>query len=554
MLVLNREHEHNVRVNIATLQSVWGVPLQVAPSEQALSRLALESGLQGVQFRVQTDAGRWVVVHGRQPAEDALTWWKERVSGAGGTTGAVVMIGAGLGYGVAAALADAAAVAVLVIEHDPARAQALLAARDWRPWIEQRRFAVLVGPDYVGRSDIAAQLFSGATKPLVLAHPVLQRAYPTDALASARVAKALVSEARHNQTAHSVFAERYLLNTLSNLGNILASRRVSELTGLGTGQAAIVAGAGPSLNRNIVELLPFRDRAIIIAAGSAVRPLREAGIEADVNVALDPADLTARNLAGTETGTRAVLVAEGSVPAEVFRQFRSRTFAFRVGENHPWPWLAGLGIDPGCLRAWGSVITSAFDLAVRLGCNPIVLVGADHSYTGGQPYCRQTTWEGDWRYWEAHGIPIAEIWRTWKARQPLVMVTDVHGDPVESATHLLAYRDWLVEASIRAAPVRVVNATGAGILMGGRIASETISEALAGCATATGLGSRVSRVGQRAWPVSVDRVGLATQVTCGAAGRSVADVWQNDVPGFDLDRALAALESGLGLGSMGHTA
>ena len=68
-----------------------------------------------------------------------------------------------------------------------------------------------------------------------------------------------------------------------------------------------------------------------------------------------------------------------------------------MARHEPWPWLLEGGVDAGMLRAWGSVLVTAFDFAVFLGCDPICLVGADLSFTNGQPYCRETIYEHDWR-------------------------------------------------------------------------------------------------------------------------------------------------------------
>jgi GTPase SAR1 family protein len=46
-------------------------------------------------------------------------------------------------------------------------------------------------------------------------------------------------------------------------------------------------------------------------------------------------------------------------------------------DHEPWPWLRSLGLDRSVLEVWGSVLTGAVDLAIRMGCSPIVLVGAD---------------------------------------------------------------------------------------------------------------------------------------------------------------------------------
>src|SRR4030095_4621221 len=101
-------------------------------------------------------------------------------------------------------------------------------------------------------------------------------------------------------------------------------------------------------------------------------------------VALDPSDANARPLTGIVVPDSTSLVAEPSIAPDSFSAFRGRVFAFRVAEHAPWPWLRSMGIDCGTLRAGGSVVTSTFDLALRMGGDPLVCIGTDLAYTNGQ--------------------------------------------------------------------------------------------------------------------------------------------------------------------------
>ena len=544
MLDLDSHQKETFRANVDALQRTWGGPLRLDPSRESLARVELDVRAGQLHLRVMSESGRWVTIHGRRPNEEGAAWWNN-CGATHDTLGPVVVIGAGLGYGIHAALNSHPKARVLVVEHEPAMTIVLLAARDWRPWIQQRRLGVLAGPDYVGLTDFVASFGSDDLPPMVVSHPVLTRERGADAVEAARAVKRVVSEGRHNRAARAAFGGRYLVNTLANLGAILEAGHVTDFDGAAGGRPAIIAGAGPSLNRNIEELRPFRDRAILIAAGSAMRPLLASGIEVDLLVALDPGDLNAKNLAGTSEGNHTLLVAEGSLPSEVLREFRGRTIAFRVGDNHPWPWLRSLGVDPGALRAWGSVITSSFDLAIRMGCDPIVFVGADHAYTNGQPYCRNTTWEKDWRDVERCGMPMADIWRYWMESRPVVMAQSSRGEAVESASHLLAYRDWLVDASVRAAPIRVINATGAGVLWGGRIEIMGVENAMAGKVTINPPALAGLRHRARL-DANARSSGASLAMRIGRQGsQSLCDSWAQDVGTLDARHVRAALAAGL---------
>ncbi len=275
--------------------------------------------------------------------------------------------------------------------------------------------------------------------------------------------------ARANDSARRRFAPRYLLNTLRNIPRIAASADVRALVGAFPGAPAVVVAAGPSLDRTIGWLRALPPHVLLIAVDTATRPLLEAGVEPHVVVAVDPSELNARHLRHLPDTGRTWLVAEGSLDPSAFEWWDGRTFTFAVSNHEPWPWLQSAGVGRGRLRAWGSVLTTAVDLALQAGCAAIGFVGADLAYTGGRPYCRGTVYEHDWARRVACGESLDAIWAQATAAKAGRRAVDIHGRPVPTTAALLAFRDWIVEQSTAFPSVRFLNATGAGVLQGGRI-------------------------------------------------------------------------------------
>jgi hypothetical protein len=198
-------------------------------------------------------------------------------------------------------------------------------------------------------------------------------------------------------------------------------------------------------------------------------------------VAVDPSEWNARHLAAPTRVDGTHFVAEGSLHPSVFDRFAGRTFVFEVSGHEPWAWLKPYGIARGRLRAWGSVVTSAFDLALRMGCDPIIFVGLDLAFTKGQTYCRHTAHEQIWGKWIEAGDTWENVWSFLVSQQPRQQMADLHGAPAVTTPYLMAFRNWLVE-QIGAAPQprRFVNATGAGLLYGPRIEPLPLEHALGG--------------------------------------------------------------------------
>lgn len=418
----------------------------------------------GVRLEIATRDGRWVPVEGEDPAGRAVALAQQLDPAAD----QIVVIGAGLGHLIDALERRHKRPTVVLFEPVAGVATLMLARRDFGSWLASGALRVLVGPDYLG-ATAAAKALDGAKPVLQIASPVLAGIRPEWVERASAVGREIVAEAAANAEARRRFAGRYLTNTLRNSPRIASGADVAALTGLMAKRPAIVVGAGPSLDQNLHDIEEVRDRAVIIAADTALRPLLAAGVEPHLVVAVDPAELNARHIAGVNA-PNLHLVAEGSVHPTAFDAFGGRTFFFKVSDHDPWPWLRAAGCDRGLLQAWGSVVTSAFDLARRLGCDPICFAGLDLAFTHDRPYCRHTIFD---RMWldaiEAHGYTWQQVFDDYFTRVPVEWTADLAGTRVRTTPHLMAFKNWLVEAMASDTSRRYVNGTGAGLLFGGAV-------------------------------------------------------------------------------------
>ena len=404
---------------------------------------------------------------------DGARWLREAC---GAESTQVIVTGIGLGHALDQANA-LGTLKVLAIEPDPGLAALLLARRDWRDWVSSGRLRLLTGPDYRGATDVA-RFLDGLSEIPIVAHPLRLQIEPRAVAVATVVASRVAKSARSNGEARRRFAGPYLLQTLANLPAIGREADVNVLDQACRGVPAIIVGAGPSLDANVADVRRLGDRGVIIAADTAVRPLVTAGVPPHIAVAADSSELNARHLTTADGVDDVMLVAEGSVHPSTLEHFSGRTFTFRVSEHEPWPWLEAAGIRRAELRTWGSVLTSAFDLARRMGCNPIVFAGADMAFTGMRPYCRGTIYDAMWQEWIDKGCSWDLLMADYFSRQPEVWTEDVRGTRVRTAPHLVSFRNWLAEQMAGDGERTFINATGGGILHGTAIRQATIDEAL----------------------------------------------------------------------------
>lgn len=362
-----------------------------------------------------------------------------------------------------------------------------LAERGW-----QGRVIHLAPPAFGGLDRLAASIEADAERPVVVLQPEVVRLHAEAVKQSARAIGKAWFGARANQEARRQNAGRYLLNTLRNLDTIAAEGDVAALVDSCSGMPALVVAAGPSLDRNLPDIRCHRDKAIVIAVDTALRPLLAAGVHPDFVVAADPTEANARHLVDLPSCPSTYLVAEGSIDPEAFGHFSGHTFTFSVADHHPWPWIRSAGLARGRLRAWGSVLTTAYDFALRIGCGPIVFAGADLAFSEGRPYASGTTYDEEWQRAEAWGDRLADVWATQIAQWPATSESSVDGGVARTAPHLRSFRDWIVE-SAAASGRATFNATPGGILKGPGIVQRSLDDAFSSLPPLESIGGVIAK-------------------------------------------------------------
>jgi len=502
------------------------------PDSSADALLECEQDILSVSLR--GDNGAWQRVHSlRNPHAEARRAVDDALAGQT-MPPVVVLLGLGLGYIVDEVLERRPDARILALELAPELLPGFCRRRDWTTVLATQQVVVAAAPSF----DIDLSGWrepEDGEPPLVIVQPVIARAR-VQAFAAAHDAwRQAIFERRANAGARRAFSAIYVRHTLANAARLATEGDISALDGLGGGVPAIICAAGPSLDATLPELARFRQRAMIIAVDTALRPLVRAGVAPDLVVAVDPTTLNGRHLVDLPRLPSTYLVAEASVDPRGVNTFAGRTFFARVGGFHPWPWLEGAGVACGHLQVWGSVLTAACDLAMRLGCGPILLAGTDLAYTDGQPYCRHTTFEQDWdAQAERDEVDVAEVWRR-RLRDMQTREPDVHGQPALTAPHLVAFRNW-VRIFVAASPGRTfVNVSGAGILHGTGIAQSSISETLGPAVEQVGVTGRLLVAHRSGAPAPATLAGALSALARTRADEQPLATWAAEAHDLDIE-------------------
>lgn len=196
-----------------------------------------------------------------------------------------------------------------------------------------------------------------------------------------------------------VQTEATIRNVLMNLDYYAGAPGIAELRECALNRPCVVVSAGPSLERNMRLLARegVRDRCVIIAVQTALKPLLRAGVRPHYVVALDHHEISRRFYEGltAEDVAGVTLVAEPKANPLILQAFPG---VVRCPREEYLDVVLGSSLfkDHGGLPAGSTVAHLAYYLARYMGCDPVALIGQDLGFTDGQYY--------------AAGAAIHDVW------------------------------------------------------------------------------------------------------------------------------------------------
>lgn len=346
-----------------------------------------------------------------------------------------IIFGLGFGYHVGELMAMAPNSNLYIIETNKEIFRLALDNVDLINILENNRVKVLVTDDIVEINDILNHVLLKDNIKIILHNPSF-RIIPDNLLEL----KYLLEEFKMKEDSVEKFAPALEVNFQSNIKNY--DKNVDILFNKYENMPLYLISAGPSLDKNIKELKKVKDKGVILSVGRAVRPLLKENIKPDLIIITDPSSyLYDMQLGGLEInvpiivlstcdknvmlnykGQKLIALQEGYSPAEEYAKLH----------NHK------------LVQTGGSVATTALDVAINMGCNPIIFVGQDLAYTGGKTHSQDTFSKDMDRY------------------KNLREVKDVYGNTVYSPKNLYSYLRWIQNRIKLEKDIKFIDATEGG--------------------------------------------------------------------------------------------
>lgn len=252
------------------------------------------------------------------------------------------------------------------------------------------------------------------------------------------------------------FGRLFLANFFQNMLMLPNAYQAHDLYGKFKGVPAVICGAGPSLAKNIGVLKNLRGNALIFAGGTAMNALNTFNLLPHFGVGVDPnAAQLSRIIMNHAYETPFLyrnrlchealkiihgdhLYVPGSGGYEITRWFE---------ENLS---LSGTDIEEGY-----SIISFSLAIAQAMGCNPLVLVGADLAYTDMESYAPNII---------HHPLHERSVYfRTKSIDEELVSRTDIYGKPVYTLEKWINESRWISEFAQKHPETVLLNCTEGGI-------------------------------------------------------------------------------------------
>jgi 6-hydroxymethylpterin diphosphokinase MptE-like protein len=278
----------------------------------------------------------------------------------------------------------------------------------------------------------------------------------------------------HRNTVHA-FSRTWLSQGAANLPAVARWPSIASVGARFAGVPMVIVAPGPSLANNVDQLRQLRGRAIITAFSHSLKPVLAAGVVPDLVITVDPQDVR-YHFAGCDL-SRICLVNAATVHPALF-ELPAQRFLTLSANCAIDDWIFdGLGED-AVVPGGGSVATSAFSLALKWGCDPIVFVGLDLSFSGGAYYVATSSDGAARARVDDHGVMQVEGWSAGfqamkaaggpaVARERALELPGWSGGRVPSSFMFSMFHRWFVEQLRGVSGVTVFNCTEGGAFIAG---------------------------------------------------------------------------------------
>ncbi|MGL4362152.1 MAG: motility associated factor glycosyltransferase family protein [Cellulosilyticaceae bacterium] len=236
----------------------------------------------------------------------------------------------------------------------------------------------------------------------------------------------------------------FLSNTIKNLNAIQEGYDIRQHKSKYKNVPAVVVSAGPSLSKNIEKLKDFKG--IIFTGGRSLSAILEEDITPNFVVSIDPSERVHRTFKENAQNKFPLITMPQSNDLVVGSSNGPKYF---ITDNDVDTTLFGENMER--FQFGGSVATACLGVAEYMGCNPIIMIGQDLAFTGGNTHDEKCLLDEK---------PIADNKKNKKVR-------GYYDDTVYSSISLLSFKTWIERFIKVKSDIAYINSTEGGAYIDG---------------------------------------------------------------------------------------
>lgn len=238
------------------------------------------------------------------------------------------------------------------------------------------------------------------------------------------------------------FGVKSFENVYNNLLNAGSFILLESLAGKFKNIPAIIAGAGPSLDKNIDLLRGLYDRALIFAGGSALNVFSKKNIKFHFSGFVDQSHFF-KKFCSNHFFENAFLYSNQMSHYNLSAAQANKILVNDFGAYPLESWIYDqLSIKQNIFEAGWNVTTFLIKIAAYLECNPIYFVGLDLCYKNGK---------------YAKGVVKTE------ESYDLIKTKNMDGEEVYTQKDWILAKKWIEEFALESTKIKFINIAGGGL-------------------------------------------------------------------------------------------
>lgn len=240
----------------------------------------------------------------------------------------------------------------------------------------------------------------------------------------------------------SINNQVHKLNNNFKRNILIKDEYISNIKDKFIGKDLYIVAAGPSLDKNFMELKELGKDSIVISTGTVLKKLLNAGIVPDYAIIIDANDGVYKQIEGIED-VNVPLIYLSTVNYQIPKLYQGKKYVIYQKEyNKAEEYAEKMGYV--LFQTGGSVSTTALDIGIQFKCRRIIYVGLDLAYTNNYDHASGTD-------------SINTV-----SQRDLRQVKDIYGNMVGTSKNLDIYRKWIEKRIKDIKGIEFIDATEGG--------------------------------------------------------------------------------------------